>query len=283
VKSRAALLLAAALPLLLLSRGVRAAETFGVQPSAAVVAPATTATPATSAAASAPVLQPLPGRTGYAFDKPDILLRQRLFGLAHGVSLLSAACVDLPEQSAAVGQAYAAWYAQHAQAIATIVHELGNYYFGDPAAATVQWQDLTRALGLKEDIRLALGGFELSVACATLVQAMTKPRYDLTALLQQEPVAALALIDGVPPPIATSATSATSAKQDAPTESAATAESSAPNGSSPNGSAPNNPAPERTMPATAPAAVPQTDAAAETAVPAVPAASLTSPSPTSIP
>jgi hypothetical protein len=230
VKNRAALLLAAALPLL--SSVVRAAETLVAQP------PAEAATPATSA----PALQPLPGRTGYAFDKPDILLRQRLFGLAHGVSLLSAACVELPEQSVAMRQAYAAWYARHAQAIETIVHELGSYYFGDSAVATVQWQDLTRALGLKEDIRLALGGFELSVACATLAQAMAKPRYDLTTLLQQEPTAALAVIDGVPPPVAAPA------KQVAPAESSAAA--------------------------TAPAAVPQTDVAADVVAPDAPGASL---------
>lgn len=146
-------------------------------------------------------LKPLPGRLGYAFNKPDILLRQRLFGLAHGMSLLAAACVDLPEQSVAVQKAYADWYARHARAIETVVRDLGVYYFGAQAGAA-QWPDLVQALGLKQDIRLALGGFELSVACATLVEAMAKPRYDLTGLLREEPATALAIIDGLPPPAA---------------------------------------------------------------------------------
>jgi hypothetical protein len=169
-------------------------------------------------------LRPLPGRGGYAFDQPASLLRQRLFGLAHGVSLLAAACVELPEQSVAVQQAYADWYARHARAIETVVRDLGVYYFGEHPAADVQWLDITHALGLKEDIRLALGEFELSVACVTLTQAMAKPRYDLTALLREEPLIALALIDGVPPPAAAATKkTAPAAPADAATDAQATA------------------------------------------------------------
>jgi len=127
---------------------------------------------------SEPPLKPpaiLPGREGYAFGKPEILVRQRLFGLAHGVSLLAATCLDLPEHSMPIQHAYAAWHALHAQAIATIVHDLANYYFGEQAAAA-QWPDLVRALKLKENINAALGDFELSAACATLPQAMEGPR-----------------------------------------------------------------------------------------------------------
>jgi len=76
-------------------------------------------TPAEPPAVASPALNVLPGREGYAFGKPEILVRQRLFGLAHGVSLLAAACLDLPEQSASIQNAYAAWHAQHAQAIET--------------------------------------------------------------------------------------------------------------------------------------------------------------------
>jgi hypothetical protein len=149
---------------------------------------------------SEPPLKPpaiLPGREGYAFGKPEILVRQRLFGLAHGVSLLAATCLDLPEHSVPIQHAYAAWHALHAQAIATIVHDLANYYFGEQAVAA-QWPDLVRALKLKENIHAALSDFELSAACATLPQAMEGPRYDLTALLQDEPLAAIATLSGIP-------------------------------------------------------------------------------------
>lgn len=168
------------------------------QPSAPAAEPAPPV-PAEPPAAAPPALSALPGREGYAFGKLEILVRQRLFGLAHGVSLLAAACLDLPEQSLAIQQAYASWHAQHAQAIETIVHDLASYYFGEQAPAA-QWLDLVHALKLKDNIGAALGEFELSAACATLTQALAGPRYDLTALLQDDPLAAMATIAGVPAP-----------------------------------------------------------------------------------
>ena len=171
--------------------------------------------PETSMADSVPPPKPpaiLPGREGYAFGKPEILVRQRLFGLAHGVSLLAATCLDLPEHSVPIQHVYAAWHALHAQAIATIVHDLADYYFGEQAAAA-QWPDLVRALKLKENLDAGLGQFELGAACATLPQAMEGPRYDLTALLQDDPVTAMAVLSGIP---AASAANATPAAPAAP-------------------------------------------------------------------
>lgn len=187
--------------------------------------------PVPSTAPAPAELKALPGRTGYAFDQPEILVRQRLFGLAHGVSLLAAACVDLPEQSAAIQKSFVAWHAQQAAAIDQVVHDLAKYYFG-PQAAVAQWQDLTRALNLKDYIDQSLGQFELSVACASLTQAITGPRYDLAALLQVEPLIAMKTIAGeVVPASATAAqpaqatnainaTSVTSTTNDAPAPAA---------------------------------------------------------------
>nr|AMK59233.1 Na+/H+ antiporter NhaD [uncultured bacterium UPO46] len=183
-------------------------------------------------------LKPLPGRLGYAFNKPDILLRQRLFGLAHGVSLLAAGCLDLSEHTVAVQHAYADWHARHAQALEAIVGDLATHYFGAQAGAA-QWPDLVQALGLKQDIRLALGGFELSVACATLVAAIAKPRYDLTTLLREEPATALATIDGLPPPATASEKTAAPATAVAPqTTPAPTTESAGPTAPTPSPSSP---------------------------------------------
>lgn len=167
-----------------------------VPPPESLGSPGSPGSPEPSAAAPAG-LAVLPGREGYAFKQPEILVRQRLFGLAHGVSLLAAACLDLPEQSVAIQNAYAAWHERHVQAIATVVHDLADYYFG-PQTAAAQWLDLVRALKLKESIDETLGQFSLSVACASLPQAMTGPRYDLTALLQADPAAAMATIAGEP-------------------------------------------------------------------------------------
>lgn len=148
---------------------------------AASVAPAEPAAPAVPALPAEP-LTVLPGRQGYAVDRPEVLARQRVFGRAHGVSLLAAACLDLPEQSGAVQEAYAAWHAEQATTIETVVHDLARYYFG-ARAGEAQWPDLARALKLKDDILPSLGQFTLEVACASLTQVLDKPRYDLARLL----------------------------------------------------------------------------------------------------
>jgi len=176
--------------------------------------------PPPSSVAAAEPLKALPGRIGYAFDQPEILLRQRLFGLAHGVSLLAAACVNLPEQSVATQTSFIAWHDQQAIAIDQVVHDLAAYYFG-PQGEAAQWQDLTRVLKLKGRIDQSLGQFELSVACASLNQAITGPRYDIAALLKMEPLIAMKIIGGefvpfgatdrstpVPPPLVKNAISA---------------------------------------------------------------------------
>lgn len=133
-------------------------------------------------AAPAPVLQAMPGRTGYAHDQPEILLRQRLFGLAHGLSLLAAACLDLPAHSAPIQDAYAAWHAKQMPTIAIIVQDLARYYFG-PRADQARWPDLSRALNLADNIQPALGEVTLHAACATLPEAIARPRYALDKLL----------------------------------------------------------------------------------------------------
>ena len=142
-------------------------------------APQTSAAPETP-----PALQVLPGRLGYAFAQPEILLRQRLFGLAHGLSLLAAACLDLPEHSTPIQNAYAAWHAKQCKAIETIVHDLAEYYFG-PRAAEAQWPDVSRALNLADSIQPALGEITLYAACASLPTAIVRERYELDRMLTE--------------------------------------------------------------------------------------------------
>ncbi|OHC68211.1 MAG: hypothetical protein A3H93_12130 [Rhodocyclales bacterium RIFCSPLOWO2_02_FULL_63_24] len=137
---------------------------------------------ASAATAAAAALEVVPQRTGYAFAQPEILLRQRLFGLAHGLSLLAAACLDLPGYSQAIQDAYAAWHARQGKAIDTIVHDLAAYYFG-PRAGEAQWPDLSRALNLADNIQPALSEITLHAACASLPEAIARPRYALDKLL----------------------------------------------------------------------------------------------------
>ena len=131
-----------------------------------------------------PALQVMPGRQGYAVDQPQILIRQRLFGRAHGLSLLAAACLDLPEYSIPIQDAYAAWHVKQRKAIETIVHDLAQYYFG-PREAEAQWPDLSRALNLPDSIEPALAEVTLHAACASLPAAIVRPRYELDRMLKE--------------------------------------------------------------------------------------------------
>jgi hypothetical protein len=135
------------------------------------------APPTITPAEAQPALEVMRGRLGYAVDQPQILFRQRLFGLAHGLSVLAAACLDLPEHSQAIQDAYAAWHAGQDKTIELLVNDLARYYFG-PRAAEARWQDLARALNLHESIEPSLGSVSLQDACATLPQAIGQPRYE---------------------------------------------------------------------------------------------------------
>jgi hypothetical protein len=152
---------------------------------ASLVAPAAAQDAAGAADAATPVVAVLkPLHKGYAFEQPEILVRQRLFGLAHGLSLLAAACLDVAEQSGSAQEAYAAWHVKQAETITTVVNDLARYYFGDRAGDAV-WTDISRALALKEDIREALGDVRLEEACATLPTAIVRPRYEFDKLLAE--------------------------------------------------------------------------------------------------
>jgi hypothetical protein len=138
-------------------------------------------TPATPTEAQ-PVLEVPVQRMGYAFEQPEILIRQRLFGLAHGLSLLAAACLDLPAYSGPIQDAYAAWHAKQAKTIEAIVHDLARYYFAS-RADEARWPDLSRAMNLSDRIETALSEVTLHAACASLPEAIGRPRYELDRML----------------------------------------------------------------------------------------------------
>jgi hypothetical protein len=137
-----------------------------------------------------PALEVPPNRLGYDFDHPEVLIRQRLFGLAHGLSMLAAACLDLPEHSTPIQNAYAAWHAEQAKAIETLVLDLARHYFG-PRAVEARWQDLARALNLNDSIHPALGQVSLQDACASLPEAIARPRYQFDKLLAEADASAI--------------------------------------------------------------------------------------------
>jgi hypothetical protein len=109
---------------------------------------------------------------GYAFDRPELLADQYLWGIAHGVRLLGLAC-----ERAGHAEAYAAWQAwneRETPAIAASAGRLGRHYFQREDAAAAE---IAAALNLRP--ALDITPERLEPACATLAAALARPRYDL--------------------------------------------------------------------------------------------------------
>lgn len=108
----------------------------------------------------------------YAFDQPEILAAQRLWGITHGARLLALAC-----NQAGKGEAAEAWVEWHERELPHILNAgrlLAEHHFGTEAAPP---DALAGVLGLKQ--ALALPPEQLEPACATLAEALAQPRYDL--------------------------------------------------------------------------------------------------------
>ncbi|MDD5250780.1 MAG: hypothetical protein PHY45_17515 [Rhodocyclaceae bacterium] len=138
---------------------------------------------AAAACAQEPAAPAAPERSGYAFDYPRILAQQRIFGLAHGIALLAAACRAVPATAADSEAVYAAWRARQAPAIAAAAADLSVYYFDNESAA---WPALAQKMNLKDALDYAPDSAKLQAACATLPAALQQPRYDLGERLRLE-------------------------------------------------------------------------------------------------
>ncbi len=152
---------------------------------AALLGQALLASAATPAPASEALQIVSEERQGYAFEFPRVLAQQRLFGIAHGVSLLATACLDVPATADASASAYTAWYEQQQDIITAVREELAVFYFG-PRANEAKWSHLVSALNLRPKLSLAPESPELAAACASLPEALKQPRYDLAALFKLE-------------------------------------------------------------------------------------------------
>lgn len=130
-----------------------------------------------------------PLRQGYAIEQPDLLYRQYLFGVAHGVHLLASACLGLPAHAAPAQSAYDAWNTKQGPTMARLRAALAKHYFGK-RANEANWGDVARALGLKETIHPSLGKISLDEACASFAPALANERYDLARQETEVPPAA---------------------------------------------------------------------------------------------
>lgn len=169
-----------------------AARRFVVPPELAG-APAPTPTPAPvsavapeAAAAVEPLkrqpalpLQADPAKSGYAFEEPAVLVRQLIFGLAHGVTLLARACLDDQEEVRRPTQiAYHEWLMRHGDRIIDAEKTLAHYYFGERADSASE-DDIARALNLPPQLELRDKPEQLREACASFPEALSRQRYDL--------------------------------------------------------------------------------------------------------
>ncbi len=130
------------------------------------------------AAEQPPAAETAAERLGYAFEYPRVLAQQRLFGLAHGVALLAAACMDVPESAEAAQLAYGAWRQRQQGAIDTATAELSAYY-RPVGNVDTEWQDVAKFMHLRDALPYEAASPELQAACATLPEALARPRYDL--------------------------------------------------------------------------------------------------------
>jgi hypothetical protein len=109
---------------------------------------------------------------GYAFDQPEVLADQRLWGIAHGVRLLALACVQAGKGSAA--EAWVDWQEREAVVLEGIRSRLAMHYFkhtDKPHDAITAALGLAGSLGLTQEMLLP--------ACETLADALGQPRYEL--------------------------------------------------------------------------------------------------------
>jgi hypothetical protein len=128
--------------------------------------PALAGEPAVAPASPAPIPQ------GYAFERPELLADQLLWGIAHGARLLALACAQAGRGEAA--EAWVAWQERERAQILAANRSLGLHYFGKADAPA---DAISTALGLAS--ALALPPEQLAPACASLATALARPRYDL--------------------------------------------------------------------------------------------------------
>ena len=114
---------------------------------------------------------PIPNQ--YAFDQPELLADQLVWGVAHGVQLLGRRCAQSGQREAA--QAWLSWQEREAGIIHAMHERLAHYYFRQ---SEVEPGTVAKAIGLKAQLDLA--DEELEATCATLAEALQHSRYDLS-------------------------------------------------------------------------------------------------------
>lgn len=113
----------------------------------------------------------------YAFDQPDLVSAQRVFGVGNATIMLGEACHDFPEATAA----YDHWLDQNQPTIERLTLMLADYYRIDPVVPGLR-QRVAAAMHLKTSLNLPSA--TLADACPSLPQTLASSHYDLEARYQ---------------------------------------------------------------------------------------------------
>lgn len=116
-----------------------------------------------------------PVRAEYAFNKPEVLAAQLLWGVAHGARLLALDCARNGKYAAT--KAWIDWQEREEPQIFAAARRLERHYFNAEETLPAV---ISAAIGLKPT--LDLSPEVLESACATLAEALAQPRYDLLRL-----------------------------------------------------------------------------------------------------
>lgn len=122
----------------------------------------------------------------YAFDEPELLATQRVFGVGNGVTLLGEACADDPKATAS----YEQWRATNGDTLRAMTGRLAVYY-RIQALPNEQQTRVAEVMHLKT--RLMLSDSALQEACASLPETLVLPwmnlakRYQATLAEVQDP------------------------------------------------------------------------------------------------
>ena len=113
----------------------------------------------------------------YAFDQPELVSAQRVFGVGNATTMLSEACHDFPEATAA----YDVWLQKNQSTFQRLAVMLADYYRIDPMVPDLR-QRVAAAMHLKTALNLSSA--TLADACPSLPQTLASSHYDLEARYQ---------------------------------------------------------------------------------------------------
>lgn len=118
-----------------------------------------------------------PRSHAYAFDQPELLATQRVFGVGNAVTLLGEACIE----DAKAADSYAEWGERNQATLSDMTVVLAAHYRLFEPSGDLQ-QRVAEAMHL--NTKLTLSNSALTEACASLPATLAQPTMDLAQRYQ---------------------------------------------------------------------------------------------------